>query len=511
MDGNELDPLYAAVFDDPQNGTPNNITQEGCLALALLGKEAWNAWRSNNPVHGYYPDFENVANFRDFRFYDDSIDFEGFIFGDAACFDGAVFKDEICFNTAIFGNHACFFNTIFREDADFENVQFGDWANFWGSCFSNSANFYGVHFGNEARFSNSEFKGDTSFICARFSGSAFFDSAQFNEEAHFSGTQFGGIICFNDARFDDEAMFDGVQFGDTANFDGAQFEYEAHFMAIDWPVLRLLYDECLGGFKDAKAWAEERGMNPNIFQSISFNGVTFNGQVNFSGRKFEAPTSFGCILLQHASNQKEKSSSNRPVTFGRVPLFHNCKLYQDTTFDHAIFPEPSPYPIDNDIAARAYRTLKLAFAQHQAIREEQRFFCLEMAEEAKRAPFRLRLLFDMYRWISDYGFSLSRPTYLLLGTLPIFLLLYSWLADLAPCFFWQDNCQVRYDLLQFTLMQSLPLPGLDKWSDTLRQGIFEKQGWQNVALTLFVMLHKAISLLVVFLFGLALRNLFKMK
>ena len=93
----------------------------------------------------------------------------------------------------------------------------------------------------------------------------------------------------------------------------------------------------------------------------------------------------------------------------------------------------------------------------------------------------------------------------------LFLLIYSWLADLMRCFFWQADCHIRYDLLQFTLLQALPLPGLDKWSDSLRQTLFPKEGWGSVWVIVAVTIHKVISLLAVFLFGLALRNLFKMK
>ncbi|MFA6163455.1 MAG: hypothetical protein WC685_08505, partial [Methylobacter sp.] len=45
MDNGPLDPLYAEVFSVPENGTPDNITQAGCLALARLGREAWSGSR----------------------------------------------------------------------------------------------------------------------------------------------------------------------------------------------------------------------------------------------------------------------------------------------------------------------------------------------------------------------------------------------------------------------------------------------------------------------------------
>ena len=158
----------------------------------------------------------------------------------------------------------------------------------------------------------------------------------------------------------------------------------------------------------------------------------------------------------------------QPVTFGRAPLFHNCKLHQDTTFNGAKFPKPSFDPTENDIAARAYRTLKLAFSQHQATLDEKRFFRLEMAEEARREPqFGRRLLFWLYSFFSDYGFSVSRP-FFRLWLIPLLaaLSIYSWLADFTPYIPSQEGCHICSDLFQFAFIQALPLPGLDKWGDS---------------------------------------------
>ncbi len=135
-----------------------------------------------------------------------------------------------------------------------------------------------------------------------------------------------------------------------------------------------------------------------------------------------------------------------------------------------------------------------------------------MAEEAARTANSQRWLFVVYKCVSDYGFSLCRPTFGWLGFMLLFSLIYSLLAGLTPwCFPWQADCYIRYDVLQFALLQALPLPGLDKWSYDLQQCLFPKEGWQSAVLALVVMFHKAVSLLAVFLFGLALRNLFKMK
>jgi uncharacterized protein YjbI with pentapeptide repeats len=496
MDSEPLDPLYAEVFSIPENGTPDNITQAGCLALARLGKKAWNAWRLKYPsqVVAFYVT-SNAADFSGYDFSKESINFNGFKFGHRANFN----------------------------NAQFGNAQFGQ-ANFAGADFGESAYFIGAKFGSSPRFCDARFGDLATFRGAQFSQNAIFTNVQFGDYVCFDGAQFCDATRFDQAKFGNDASFKGTQFSNTS-FEFTEFGKSATFTGCNWASLTNQYSECSDKFEEIKAWAEERGLSPEAFKSISFAGAKFTDRVDFSGRKFEGRTSFGYI------------DEHRLTKFGKAPLFHNCKLHQDTTFDGAEFPEPSSDPTENDIAARAYRTLKLAFSQHQAIREEQRFFRLEMEEEAaklvstrqqtsrkkqssflgllketKNISHYIRVyLFFSYKWFSNYGFSFGRPMVLLLIALPVFGGVYSWLSVLTPCLLTHADCQISYDLIQFTLLQALPLPGLDKWSDSLRSDLFPDEGWKSLGFTAALIIHKTISLLVVFLFGLALRNLFKMK
>jgi hypothetical protein len=81
---------------------------------------------------------------------------------------------------------------------------------------------------------------------------------------------------------------------------------------------------------------------------------------------------------------------------------------------------------------------------------------------------------------------------------------------------YQANCSCLYcefssAWIEFSVLQALPLPGLDKLSDTLRSKLFADSGWSSIAVTLTVISHKTVSLLALFLMGLGLRNLFKLK
>lgn len=478
---------------------------------AILGKEAWNAWRKQYPVRCEDPVWINHADFNEYNFRKERIDFKGFKFGDHANFTGALFRRDTRFDGSRFGNSTCFLKASFSENVSFKGAHFGDHVDFSNTHFGNYTSFKDTQFGRGALFINARFGFDVVFDSAQFDRSPIFKGAQFGERAHLSAV-FGDNVDFAGAQFDFDAHFDGAYFGEFASFIGCTWTTLANEYA---------YMQHPEEINTAKTFAEYRGLSPGSFKSISFAGAKFAGQVDFSGREFNGPTSFGRLNYSMSAKRptpdgnfsENTLSQGHPVEFDKAPLFHNCKFHQDTTFDGAKFPEPSSDPTENDTAARAYRTLKLAFSQHQATREEQHFFRLEMAEEATRAPLRINWLYRLYSFFSNYGFSLSRPTFLLLGVLPVFVLFYRLLAGLGLnlCLPWQTDCQIRYNLLQFGLLQSLPLPGLDKWSDSLRQTLFPTEGLSSLLLAAAVMLHKAISLLALFLFGLALRNLFKMK
>ncbi len=416
VDIESLDPLYRDVFRDPANGTPDDISTAGCLALAKLGKTAWNAWRNN------FPAWDNEES------------------GDTT------------------------------NNVDFSNVDFtipdeeGRINRF----------FNGFNFGNRAMFTFAKFPDHTSF-----------SHATFGCLTSFEGAVFGVATGFQNTCFENGANFDGSCFMELGSFKEAIFQGTSSFLASPWENITPNTESQLLG----------------RFRSITFSGARFLGDTDFSGRIFEGACSFaGLALPAHVK-------SLTPTIFEKAPKFHNCKLHQDTTFDGAVFPHPS----GSNEAARAYRTLKLAFSQQQAVREEQRFFKLEMAEEAARATGIQKFFYKAYAACSDYGFSVGRPLALLGLSLLAFSGVYGFFSWLNHCLPTQAACQFNPSWAEFSLIQALPLPGLDKLSDALRGQLFLPSGWISIFVTMAVILHKTVSIAALFLAGLALRNLFKLK
>jgi uncharacterized protein YjbI with pentapeptide repeats len=476
VDGIPVRETIREIFRNPENGTPDYISKAGCLVLAdtsnkvsrpRLGYVVWNAWRSVFPK----TDSQSHVDFRGYDFRQKPVNFSGFNFGDYADFQGAFWPDG----------------------ANFRNAQWGDYANFAGASWLTAADFSFTEWGDFA-----------NFVCTKWRG-----------ESWFTGARWGGWCDFRSARWKKLVNFTGAQWGDHADFRGAQWEAGVFFSGKSWERMRTSFPR-ESSYLQAKEGASGQGKSPSEIFDIDFSGATFGGGANFSNRHFKSTTDFGSLValenrLEVICDDAGKAEfgadgellyilsdvQHRNSTFAVAPIFHGCELHQDTSFEGAKFPSPS----GSEEAARAYRTLKLAFSKQQAIREEQRFFRLEMEEETLRETGLKRWLFKMYKWASDYGFSILRPLFIFLLSVIFFAWICQASAGLMLCFdLFDDACKATP--LQYSFAQALPLPGFDKLS------LFKKFEAVNVG---WLFLHKTISLAALFLIGLALRNLFKLK
>lgn len=159
--------------------------------------------------------------------------------------------------------------------------------------------------------------------------------------------------------------------------------------------------------------------------------------------------------------------------------------------------------------------------QMKATREEQKFFRLEMKAEHPALPLGKRWASTLYNLFSDYGFSLWRPLAWLIVFTFVFGIGYGMLANACAAesqcaqTAWAANTGSADDrtsaVIKYTLASVSPVPGLDKMQTELRAPLFGHHGWIPITALVLEIFHKITSLIMVFLFALALRNLFKMK
>lgn len=385
---------------------------------------------------------------------------------------------------------------------DFRGVDFRKKPiNFWGYVFGDEATFVGAQFGSFAEFSG----------------------AQFGLQADFQGAQFGVATQFRGARFGNRAIFEGTQFGYKADFDGAEFSGLVSFEAMTSKEVEGVWrNHCAdGAVKERIEQAELLGLSSDTFKAISFRGAHFDGDVIFRNRAFIGSTSFDASPAAFLVIAPEGSRivEARRTRFMGVPNFHGCTLHQDTVFEEESF-ENVPRTKE---AAHAFRTLKLAMSKEQATREEQMFFRLEMDAERAYGPCWKKGLISIYNCVSRYGFSLYRPIVVWSAAVLICGLVHACLADLSLLRERGDNPHWS-SLLQYVSINALPFPGSDLVQESVRCDLFPKRtacpnspdprppdSEHRSAAVLVEGIHKTLSVIMLFLIGLALRNLFKMK
>jgi hypothetical protein len=472
VNGQQIREIVRLIFREPKNGAPDNISQEGCLALAQKGHEVWNEWRRVFPCKPssvfdlLYP--QKKINKADFSNRD----------------HGGLLSNLQNFN---FGDFAMFDNSTWENLSTFDNARFGDRCSFTDTKWGEHNSFKKTEWGFNCRFNNASWGDYSEFSGAKWGGACIFSNAKWGVHPVFFNTTFGARCSLSFCTWDQGASFDGAKFHGGIIFKGSTFEGTLRFPSA---------------------------VNADTFPEIDFSGCVFKGDVDFGGRKFLSKTNFGPLLDRspkvngdrHDLEHQGVASHNSSVIFFKPPNFHGCELNQDTSFEGVVFPAPT----GSEEAARAYRTLKLAFSKQQASREENRFFILEMDEEAKAArwlqkefPFIGRkILFVIYKRLSNYGTSFWKPTVALLSIWLTFACVYT-SYDASLCFVFDKNCELQIGWLQYSLVQSLPLPGLDPSKSALNP--------EKLIPVALQVLHKSLSLGTLFLIGLALRNLFKLK
>jgi uncharacterized protein YjbI with pentapeptide repeats len=130
--------------------------------------------------------------------------------------------DRIAFDGFIFPGLADFYRTSFFRIAGFDGAAFLGAAEFWGAAFS-SAGFHQARFSSDARFGG-----------ATWYATAWFEGAVFEGDAEFSGVRFERYATFARAQFWTQADFGAVRGGGAFDLAGAAFEsvpdfIQAHF------------------------------------------------------------------------------------------------------------------------------------------------------------------------------------------------------------------------------------------------------------------------------------------
>ena len=176
-----------------------------------------------------------IVNFTGYTF-DAMAQLQGFIFPGAAWFDEAVFADGAWFQSATFRGSAKFNAAKFKGEANFECASFLGPAVFNSAEFEGTSRFNGITFSRDASFDKTSFNGDAVFGKTVFLGPAtYFRSASFKQKTDFKLAYFKQHADFGEAAFEDFADFEAIRsdggfnmaytiFRQVPNFVQAHFE-----------------------------------------------------------------------------------------------------------------------------------------------------------------------------------------------------------------------------------------------------------------------------------------------
>jgi pentapeptide repeat protein len=397
-----------------------------------------------------------------------TISFAGATFSDYAVFDGATFSGEARFDGATFSNDASFGSATFSGEASFDGATFGVYANFYCATFGGIANFYCAKFINATfrggvNFGEAKFRRHANFSFAKFSCSANFERAKFRNSASFFGATLSGNANFSFAKISGKGFdFINATFGDDTDFSDATFSSDA-----------------------------------------SFSRATFHGNAVFTNAEMKARTSFN------------------DAKFSTPPQCFETKLHQGTTWHGVHWPGVARTTAASSLSRRdqqlttierakefteAYACLKLEMDRLKKHGEELDFFARELQCRRVLLGQWKGLPIAVYGLLSDYGRSYSRPLLWLVvvvtfGAVPIRAHFGGgWsistftdhgISGGAVALSFANTFSAlgfRKDLIYPELVQILP-------------------GWLKV----FAALQTILGIVLLFLFGLGIRNRFRMK
>lgn len=407
--------------------------------------------------------------------------------------------------TQAFGAGLCFDHAAFCEEVRFQDCRFVT-SSWFGAAFFGSADFSRSAFAEGAYFVEARFVGPARFANAPFRHEAVFERAVFQADAEFANGGFERAATFTGARFEARAGLARQSFGDNANFDRATFLKAMTFRStmfhrftsfdeITWPAAAC-------DWHDAFDQAIFKG-------AASFRRSGFGHFAAFNGARFDAG-----VTVEPSTHDMDDETFQREFEAA-------VALGKDKT---APLP-PNPQKLSaHDVRLRQLeggcRVLKDAFGKAQDRRNEQRLHRYELLARRRQdaAPRGERGLSWLYDKVARYGESWDRPLWCLVGLWLSSAALFWTLGALADGTLLERLCLDVSRPFDADVIAALNLSAsrsltFGLWaqggSASWLQDLSLDHGWYELAARLFGSLETAVSLALLFLFGLSLRRRFQ--
>ncbi|PHZ85582.1 pentapeptide repeat-containing protein [Paremcibacter congregatus] len=335
----------------------------------------------------------------------------------------------------------------------------------------------GVHEGENLKpFSRQEKLEHEQMLRERIKKNGGDDNYPSNGVIDLSGIEIEKDFIAYNYIFPHHTKFNQVKFRKRANFYNSRFYGYAEFVGVEFSEMAYFR------YATFYAWANFKGA---VFLSTAdYRNVPFNSTTDFSEAEFTM-----------------------------APVFHGSKMYLDTDWSDTKFSNRYEQEADAVRAERCWSTLKLLMNQMMRHDYELKFFALEM--EARTLYRGKSLSYNLYKYLSDFGQSISRPFYWLVGVFVLFWAIFYGMQ------FYEYSLSVGADQGYFTsyyvnavalpsvsqsaltsLVNSVPFVGLQKYV----------YGAEASTLTLVIgVVQTLISSILLFLIGLGIRNRYRIK
>jgi uncharacterized protein YjbI with pentapeptide repeats len=276
-------------------------------------------------------------------------------------------------------------------------------------------------------------------------------------------------IDFSNVEFEFDVSFAGYRFSRWAVFEGATFSGAAYFQGATFS----------GGAVIGRA---------TFSGGASFDGATFSGHTGFGKTTFGGTTSFV------NAEMKDETSFEGAIFETKAPKFFGAKLHQGTVWRGIKWPTPKN---KNEAAAfiDAYACLKLEMDRLKKHEDELKFFALEMQSQHVELGTWKGLPNAIYGVLSNYGRSYLRPLVALCVVA----------ADGAGAF-WYFDARTFWEALGLSATNTLNVFGF-------RKDFFDAATIEGLPAPLKILaaVQTILGATLLFLFGLGIRNKFRMK
>ncbi len=491
------------------------------LKLKELAKQ--NNIRLWNEFIKYHNDSHSTLEikFENQLFEQGKCDFSNLIFCKTT-FRQASFQDEANFKNTTFQNTIVFQETNFEKNVDFEKAK-----------FKNFANFRKIKIEGEFYFEESDFKDNIDFSYGKIKNKFIFTKKPVLGKATFSETKFESTVDFSEAKFEGMTFFKKAEFNGYTSFEHAIFcEYtsfaETKFKNFIWQeneylnfknvVFKKLANFEFAEFKQPAEFKDTRFIGDTYFNDTNFK-VGEYGTIDFSKAKFKGNVTFAAFKTDKSASSDlcfRKTLFTKEVDFRRrnftsdisfngakftnyLPKFSAEKEYNLNYLDFYKIKLPNPKECLSENPKKLLIILEKIAHQNYEDDLEIKLFILRR-KLTKFIP--RKILIFLYWVFADYGRSAFRP----------FIWWVSSILGLSVIL----SCESKYkfdfcDALIVVFNNAIPFVNMfAEKTQSISNNYFRIQEISKLYIWIFS-IHSIFSIVMIFLFSLAIRNYLRIR